>query len=259
VDASHHNFHTAAGRYKPFADLLRRDGYAVRGSDGLFTAESLRGVEILVISNALNERNREDWSLPTPSAFVDEEIRAVQEWVGAGGSLLLIADHMPFPGAVENLGAAFGLHFSNGMVGQGPQLEATIRFSRPEGGLADHLITRGRRESERVEFVVTFGGSAFQAPENAQPLLVFDESAISFTPEKAGNFGPGSPQEPVGGWLQGAVLHAGKGRLAVFGEAAMFSAQVAGPIRFGMNSADAPHNAQFLLNVMHWLSGLLPD
>ena len=61
VDAAHNNFHTADGRYKPFADLLRRDGYAVRGFDVHFTADSLEGVEILVISNALNERNREDW------------------------------------------------------------------------------------------------------------------------------------------------------------------------------------------------------
>src|SRR5262245_30118785 len=29
IDEAHHNFHTAGGRYKPFADLLRRDGYRV--------------------------------------------------------------------------------------------------------------------------------------------------------------------------------------------------------------------------------------
>jgi hypothetical protein len=38
----------------------------------------------------------------------------------------------------------------------------------------------------------------------------------------------------------------------------MFSAQVAGPQRnpMGMNHPSAPQNAQFLLNVMHWLSGV---
>jgi hypothetical protein len=259
IDEAHNNFHTAGGRYKPFADLVGRDGYAVRGFDTPFTAESLQGVEILVVSNALNERNREDWSLPTPSAFTGNEIQAVRDWVSAGGALLLIADHMPFPGAAEKMGAAFGLHFSNGMVGQGPLRAATIKFNRPGGGLADHIVTRGRDASEGVEFVVTFGGSGFQAPRNAQPVLVLDKTAISFTPERAGDFGPTSPQEPVGGWLQGATLQVGKGRLAVFGEAAMFSAQVAGNNRFGMNSPNAPHNAQLLLNVMHWLSGLLPD
>ena len=49
------------------------------------------------------------------------------------------------------------------------------------------------------------------------------------------------------------------GRLAVFGEAAMFSAQVAGPDRMpiGMNAPMAEQNYQFVLNVMHWLSGLM--
>jgi hypothetical protein len=28
-------------------------------------------------------------------------------------------------------------------------------------------------------------------------------------------------------------------------------------MRFGMNSPEAAHNAQFLLNTVHWLSGLL--
>jgi hypothetical protein len=59
--------------------------------------------------------------------------------------------------------------------------------------------------------------------------------------------------------LQGAVVRSDKGRVAVFGEAAMFSAQVSGPDRrpAGMNDPAAPQNAQFLLNVLHWLSGLL--
>ena len=48
-------------------------------------------------------------------------------------------------------------------------------------------------------------------------------------------------------------------RVAVFGEAAMFSAQLAGPDKrqMGMNAPIASKNPQFLLNVMHWLSGKL--
>jgi hypothetical protein len=263
VDGGHYNFHTVEGRYKPFAELLRRDGYVVRGANTPFSAESLADAGILVICNALAERNRkeENWVLPTPSAFTDAEIRTVRDWVGRGGSLLFIADHMPFPGAAEKLASAFGVHFSNGLVGQGPDLDATITFRRADGGLADQSITRGREASEWVEFVRAFGGSAFQAPEHARPLLVLDETAITFTPQRAGDFGPDSPHHPVGGWLQGAVLRVGSGRVAVFGEAGMFTAQVAGPHRapFGMNSPEASQNAQFLLNVMHWLSGLLPD
>jgi hypothetical protein len=44
--------------------------------------------------------------------------------------------------------------------------------------------------------------------------------------------------------------------LAVFGEAAMFSAQLAGPQKrpMGMNVPRAKQNCQLLLNVMHWLT-----
>ena len=50
-------------------------------------------------------------------------------------------------------------------------------------------------------------------------------------------------------------MKVGRGRVAVFGEAAMFSAQLAGPKQpMGMNAPQAEQNHQLLLNVMHWLS-----
>ena len=55
----------------------------------------------------------------------------------------------------------------------------------------------------------------------------------------------------------------GNGRVAIFGEAAMFSAQIATlpgnpqPIKAGMN-VPGYDNRQFALNLLHWLSGLLP-
>jgi hypothetical protein len=53
------------------------------------------------------------------------------------------------------------------------------------------------------------------------------------------------------------VLAFGRGRVAVFGEAAMFSAQLAGPERrpMGMNAPEAPQNPRFLLNLVRWLAG----
>jgi hypothetical protein len=41
----------------------------------------------------------------------------------------------------------------------------------------------------------------------------------------------------------------------------MFSAQVTGPERrpMGMNAPGAEQNSQFVLNVMHWLSGLIGE
>src|SRR5215831_19962184 len=53
LDEAHHNFHTASGRYKPFADLITNDGYKVIPNKQKLSKESLKGCDVLVISNAL--------------------------------------------------------------------------------------------------------------------------------------------------------------------------------------------------------------
>lgn len=255
LDEAHFNFHTAGGRYKPFADLLRRDGFVVKSSRLQFSRATLGTGQILVIANALAERNRNDWSPPTPSAFSDEEIEAVCDWVRGGGSLLLIADHMPFAGAAEKMASALGVRFSNGYAID-EQEKGPMLFRLSDGSLKDHQITRGRTDAEKIESVATFTGSAFQVDGDAQPLLVFGPSVVSVDGRIRDKT---APRISVKGWYQGAVMRFGKGRLAVFGEAAMFSAQVAGPKRMpmGMNAPIAAGNPQFLLNLMHWLSGIL--
>lgn len=268
IDEAHYNFHTATGRYLPFAKLLQRDGYVILPWTGAFTADGLRPVRVLVIANALAERNRvrddgdADWSLPTPSAFTPEEIAAVRAWVARGGSLLLIADHMPFGGNAAGLAAAFGVRFSNGFATDTLQHEP-IRFRRSDGSLPATPIADGRSPAERVDSVATFTGQAFTADSTAQArgLLVFGPGGVTELPDTAWVFHPSTPRRAVAGWFQGAALRAGAGRVALFGEAAMFSAQIAGPDRspMGMNAPIASHNAQFLLNVMHWLCGLMPE
>jgi hypothetical protein len=259
VDEAHFNFHTVSGRFSPFAELLRRDSYVVRGSSTKLSREALAGTMLLVISNPLAERNREDWSLPTPTAFADEEIAAVREWVRAGGALFLIADHMPFPGAAGDLARAFGFEFSNGFAVESKGQTGPIVFRRSDESLASHSITRGRSADEAVSEVTSFTGSAFRAGDGATPLLVLRAGAQSLEPKVAWEFDANTTRRSVAGWCQGAVKRFGKGRVAVFGEAAMFTAQLAGPNRtpMGMNSPLAPRNPQFLLNVVHWLSGAL--
>ena len=63
---------------------------------------------------------------------------------------------------------------------------------------------------------------------------------------------------------QALAFEHGRGRVVVLGEAGMLSAQLIrfppgsdqADRRFGMNAA--PGNARFGLNIMHWLTGLLP-
>ena len=263
IDEAHFNFHTMEGRYQPFAELLRRDGYIVRPLRSEFSRKSLEGLRILVVANALAERNQNErnWSLPTPSAFSDEEIKTVHGWVERGGSLLLIADHMPWPGAAEKLAAAFGIRMNNGFALREGTEDGLLVFRRSNRSLADHPISNGRITTERVDAVASFTGSAFQVDENqsAQPLLTLGSDVVSIMPTVAWQFTPETPRVPVEGWHQGAVLRFGEGRVAVFGEAAMFSAQFRGRKRepMGMNHPLAAENFQFVLNAFHWLCGLL--
>jgi hypothetical protein len=82
--------------------------------------------------------------------------------------------------------------------------------------------------------------------------------------------GPGvteAGEHPVRGRNQGLAFRKGKGRVVVLGEAALLSAQritLDGPdgkkqtYAMGMNYHGSD-DRQFALNIMHWLSGLLPD
>jgi hypothetical protein len=57
------------------------------------------------------------------------------------------------------------------------------------------------------------------------------------------SMGGGQPRRTaVGGWLQGGALGFGRGRVALFGEAWMF------------RYFDRGQNAEFVLNLMHWLT-----
>jgi hypothetical protein len=259
IDEAHNNFHTMDGRYKPFADLLARDGYIIQPLKDTIGINTLEQVDILVISNPLNIKNTQDWTLPTPSAFTEDEINNVSNWVKDGGSLFLIADHMPFPGAAHDLAKEFGFDLNNGfafdtVTGGGADL-----FTLKDGTLKENFITNGRNGQEKVDSIYSFTGEAFQIPEDATPVLILNNNFISLMPDTAWNFKDDTQQVSVAGWSQGAVKKFGKGKIAVWGEAAMFSAQIAGEkkIKVGMNAPRAKYNYQLLLNIIHWLDGLL--
>jgi hypothetical protein len=259
VDAGHMNYHTIDGRFGPFARLLSNDGFRVMPHNGVFKAEALAGVSILVVANALNPVNANQWSLPTPSAFTTDEIAAVKTFVENGGSLLLIADHMPFSGAAMDLAAAFGFAFFNGFAFHMPEPRAVDLFTGADGSLGQDLIFAGRLGADNVTRVATFTGSAFRAPEKARRLLILTNDYQVVMPQTAWVFSPQTPRIDGAGLLQGAVMPYGHGRIAVFGEAAMFTAQIedTNGNRIGFTVPGAEDNKQFVLNVTRWLAGLL--
>jgi hypothetical protein len=129
-------------------------------------------------------------------------------------------------------------------------------FRRSDGSLGAHAVTQGTSAEESVDSIATFTGEAFRAPPGAIVLLTLPGNYVSLMPEVAWEFGPETPTVDVGGWAQGAVLEFGEGRVAVFGEAAMFTAQRAGPEGrpMGMNAPIASQNPQFIVNLIRWLT-----
>ncbi len=259
IDEAHHNFHTLEGRYQAFAALLKADGYRVEAGTAKFTPGSLADVDILVIANALAEENVESWDLPNPPAFTDREVRVVRQWVGRGGSLWLIADHMPFPASAGDLAAAFGLTFINGYAID-PDDDAAMQFRPENGTLVDHPIVRGRVPGEEVARVTSFTGQGFRMEPgaDADPIMVLGDGVVIMLPEKSWDITETTRRIAGAGLLQGAAVRYRRGRVAAFGEAAMFTSQTGGDgPPFGMAHPDAPHNARFVLNIAHWLSDLL--
>ena len=256
LDEGHNNFHTVSGRYLPFARLLANDGYIVNGYKGEFTESQLRKVRILVIANALNKINTDAWYLPTPSAFTATEIKTVRKWVENGGALFLIADHMPFGGAAADLASAFGFTFTNGFAADTSRFGEDY-FFRKDNTLVSCSITNGRNPDEKVDKVVTFTGQAMRIPAEATSILRFDDKHLLLENDTAWVFDSHTRYTKIKDWSQGAYMKFGKGRVAMFAEAAMFSAQLSGlqQRKVGMNSEYAGENYKLLLNIIHWLEG----
>lgn len=259
LDEGHHNASTASmlGRYRPFAQLLKADGYKVRLGDGPFTAASLEGVQVLVIANAAGGGKPQFLGINLPfgnlsdrgaPAFTAEEVRAVSEWVKGGGSLLLVADHAPFGAAAENLGAAFGIRMYKGFMEVRNELSDPLLFSKENGRLGDHPILQGDSPAAAIGKVMTFTGQSLDGPPEASILLRVPDNAVEYTLQEQGE-----AKEGPAGKAQGLALAWGQGRLVVLGEAAMLTAQVADNQPFGMNMP-GNDNKQFALNVLHWLS-----
>jgi hypothetical protein len=255
IDEAHRNFHTLAGRYAPFARLLTADGYSVSASKAPLSAETLAGVDALVIANARV-------TAPATSAFTAEEVVAIRAWVETGGGLLLIADHAPFGGAAADLARAFGVDMGEGYVAVREDGKVTFAVDYSGKRLGDHPILHGRRKGEKIRHVRSFMGQSLGVPDGAVALLDLPTDAleVASTSQIAQlRQGQTVPGKPAGGRAQAVALTIGKGRVVIAGEAAMFSAQMnSRPNRaakqMGLMVAD---DQQFALNTLHWLSHLM--
>jgi|JI9StandDraft_2_1071091.scaffolds.fasta_scaffold08466_3 hypothetical protein len=253
IDEAHFNFHTAIGGYMPFAQVLRDDGCLIERGTELFSHDYLNHFDVMVVSNALHFDNFNRWTLPTPSAFNHEEIDEINHWVLEGGSLLLIADHMPFAGAAADLARSFGFTFYNGFAMDMKNTKTHDEFRTADQSLNTSWISAKDSDILLPDSVATFTGQAFDCPKEAIRILTLPKNYVLKLPEVAWEFQHQTMVLDASGKSQGAILEYGKGRVAVFGEAAMFTAQMAGNSRVGMNTPFGSENYRLLLHVMHWL------
>lgn len=248
-DEAHYNFHTAGGRYKPFAELITADGYQVISNKAKFSKTSLQGYDILVIANALGEERG-------LSAFTEDECDAVRNWVQTGGSLLLIADHTPFGAAAKTLSTRFGVDMSTAYTGDRTNYDKTVPgefgqlvFTRENSLLTGSAITNGRNATEHVNRVITFTGQSLSIPKNSIAFLKLSDSSFDVLP-------PNETKElSAANRAQGIALKFKTGRVIILGEAAMLTAQLTAKEHrpMGMNYPKID-NQQLALNIMHWLS-----
>ena len=132
-----------------------------------------------------------------------------------------------------------------------PRAPWRLVFTRENELLGNHPILFGRGPSEQVNRVVTYSGQSLTGPRGSSAILWLADSAMDESPIDKSLI-------PAAGRCQGLAFVHGKGRVVVFGEAGALSAQfdqTGAP--FGMN-VEGIDNRQLSLNVMHWLSGLIP-
>jgi len=171
---------------------------------------------------------------------------AIESWVKQGGSLLLITDHDPDVKESIALAQKFGFELWNTSP-RNSSGQLTIVFKSSNGSLEDHAIT----SNPDISHFVAAHGSMMRIPDNAEPIFTLPNGSyfIERDPNTKKNV-----KKDASGFSLGGVRDWGAGRIAVFNEASGFNAQIYKGKKFGMNAANSQDNAQFTLNLLHWLS-----
>ena len=268
-DEAHHNLMASASSgYRPFVLTMTDADFTVTRNLQPFSAERLAMADIIVSVNP----NGADQSAPVESragpAYTAPELDALEKWVANGGGLLLVTDHYPTGPAAQVLGDRFGVHLSGGWTDDPahrrslPGYGATfgyLVFSRENGLLGDHPITRGLDRFERVNAITTTTGGSIEGPAGSVSLLRLSPTAVDWIPSRTPrspsastskatirdfNPCPDCDRVPAGGRSQGIALEFGRGRIVIIGEMGAL-------VQFSISGMD---NRQFALNIVRWLA-----
>jgi hypothetical protein len=237
VDEYHRNVVSLASYFGPVGRFLAKDGYVIHPWRQASNKTNLGDVQIVVIANA----QAPSGAPAGTQAFPEQEARAIERWVKAGGGLLLLADRAPYGGQAASLARAFGVTLDDNTIlrkdtdGK-PSGELTIDVAKE--GDPSHPIFAG---VSRVVFVV---GESL-----AGPGRVLKAPAGTYSgPTANATQGP-----PAGGKPLILAFPYGDGRVVVIGDAGIASAfgSVGGAAHRGISEED---NTRFVRNVFRWLA-----
>jgi hypothetical protein len=264
VDSTHENYRTIEPldcTYLPFAQLLRADGAVVEDFHTAFDAARCGDLSDLVgcpYAEAL--KSVDVLAMTAPQAEIsDAEAALLEGWVRGdvacddaagcpGRGLLLINDHDPFPQRISSLSARLGLDWP---VNMDLDAEEFGPYSPTQMTLLDteHVTTQGFDSSDRVASVWTFDNSYF---DELVPGSLAGESILTYAPGFA-------KLADAAGKSVGWAFDHGLGRVYASGEQAMFTSV----LRYWSLGEAAfetyPDNQKYLVNILHWMDGLLPD
>ena len=146
IDRGHWNESAADPGFDALVRVLTGDGYRVSTSRQEFVPELLQTAQVLVVSDALGFTG---WLgrfgvRIRGNAFHADEADAVRDWVGTGGSVLLVADRLPAVDAARPLAAALDVPIADGahrQLGRGRVAVITTQLADPHNRAIDSRDT----------------------------------------------------------------------------------------------------------------------
>lgn len=258
IDAGHHNFIVELGLAKPLIDIVNSDGYQVKTDSMQFSKAYLSNFKLVIIMPAMPFQFGSKKQVTDEITFTTDELNALHEWVINGGRLLMFSEHAPIDKSVTPLFNKFGIQLSIGIVSDSLYCDSSIKissyqtllkFTNKNGLLnTEHPISKGEKNNERINNIVTYGGSGLTGEGYTS---IFKLSSSAYIRKWNGSLPSGTANS------QCLVGNLGKGKVVALGDCNGFTAMYikSGESKFSAGMQVPGYDwKQFALNTMHWLS-----
>lgn len=179
------------------AQLFKNEGYIVKSSAGRISDETMKGINVLVVSGAFAPMN-----VP--------EIDAVMRFLDAGGRLCVMI-HIPQP--VAGLMSRLQIFASNGVILEKKELIKNEPKNFFITKMEQHAITKGLQKFS------VHGGWALISDSNQGKIIASTSPKAWIDLNRDGKFNNIDAQQSFGVVIAGTY---GKGKYVVFGDDAIF-------------------------------------